>query len=57
MPVTFGSVGDIIATIQVTAQLLKALSASRGSAREFQELVASLRTFYRMLEQVSICRS
>lgn len=52
MPITYGSVGNIIATVQVAAQLLKALSASRGSAREFQDLVVELRIFHRALDQV-----
>lgn len=54
MPITYGSVGDIIATVQIAAQLLKALSASNGSAQEFQDLVIQLRTFHRILDQVSI---
>ncbi len=52
MPVTFGSVGDIVAIAQIAAQLLKALSSSNGSAQEFQDLLVQLRTFHRCLDQV-----
>jgi hypothetical protein len=52
MPITFGSVGDIISTIQIAIQLLTALNESRGSAREFRDLVKSLTIFYGILEQV-----
>lgn len=52
MPITFGSVGDIIAAIQIAAQLLKILSSSNGSAQEFQDLLIQLRTFHRCLDQV-----
>ena len=52
MPITFGSVGDIIATFQLAWNLLEALNASRGAAREFQDLVKSLRIFHRLLAQV-----
>jgi hypothetical protein len=53
MPITYGSVGDIIATVQIAAQLLKALSSSNGSARDFQDLLIQLRTFHRCLDQVN----
>jgi hypothetical protein len=52
MAITFGSVGDIISTVQIAIQLLTALNESRGSASEFQDLVKSLSTFHRILEQV-----
>ncbi|TAQ88386.1 hypothetical protein B7494_g3320 [Chlorociboria aeruginascens] len=52
MPITFGSVGDIIATVQITTQLLKALSTSQGSSKEFREVVDELKTFQRALEQL-----
>ncbi|KAH8587904.1 hypothetical protein B0O99DRAFT_601275 [Bisporella sp. PMI_857] len=51
MPITFGSVGDIIYTVQIAIQLLTALNESRGSASEFQELVKSLSAFHQILEQ------
>lgn len=56
MPITFGSVGDIVATIQVAAKLLEILSASRGSARDFQELVVELRTYHRALDNARMLR-
>ncbi|KAH8892629.1 hypothetical protein GQ53DRAFT_840947 [Thozetella sp. PMI_491] len=49
---TYGSFGDIITTIQIAARLSQALSNTRGSAREFQELVLELRTFQRVLDQL-----
>ena len=52
MSITYGSVGDIIATVQIAGQLLKALSSSKGSAQEFQDLLIQLRTFHRCLDQV-----
>ena len=52
MAITFGSVGDIITTVQIAAKLLEILSASRGSAREFQELVVELRAYHRVLDNV-----
>jgi hypothetical protein len=53
MAITYGSVGDIIATVQIAAQLLKALSSSNGSAQDFQDLLIQLRTFHRFLDQVN----
>jgi hypothetical protein len=53
MAITYGSVGDIIATVQIAAQLLKALSSSNGSAQDFQDLLIQLRTFHRCLDQVN----
>ena len=55
MPITFGSVGDIIATVQVTVQLLKALNTSRGSSKEYGEVVQELETFGGALAQT--CQS
>jgi hypothetical protein len=47
MSITFGSVGDIIAW-----SLAKALTDSRGSAKEYQGLMKELQTFDRALLQV-----
>jgi len=52
MSLSFGSFGDIITTLQLVHKALQALSASRGSAREFQDLVVELRTFQRALDQL-----
>jgi hypothetical protein len=53
MPITFGSIGDIIAVAQIAGKLYKALAASQGSAQEFREVVLELSGFYGVLEQVS----
>jgi len=53
MPISFGSVGDIIAVAQIAGKLYKALAASQGSAQEFREVVLELSGFYGALEQVS----
>jgi hypothetical protein len=37
MPITFGSVGDIIAVGQLVKEVLDALSSSRGAAVQYQE--------------------
>ena len=52
--ITFGSVGDIIALGQIAWSLAKALSDSRGSAREYQDLAKELRTFDQALLQVGL---
>jgi hypothetical protein len=49
---TYGSFGDAITTAQLVYRLAQALSASRGSARELQDLVAELRIFQNVLQQV-----
>ncbi|KAK8123172.1 hypothetical protein PG984_011842 [Apiospora sp. TS-2023a] len=49
---SFGSFGDIITTAQLVWRLARALSDSRGSAPEFQELVKELNLFYGALSQV-----
>ncbi|CZR62688.1 uncharacterized protein PAC_12585 [Phialocephala subalpina] len=50
--ITFGSIGDIIAVGQIALSLAKALSDSRGSAKEYQGLVKELETFDQALLQV-----
>ncbi|PQE09015.1 vegetative cell wall protein [Rutstroemia sp. NJR-2017a WRK4] len=52
MPITFGSVGDIIAVGQISWSLAKALNDSRGSAKEYQGLVRELRAFERAVLQI-----
>jgi hypothetical protein len=52
MPITFGSVGDIIAVGQISWSLAKALNDSRGSAKEYQGLLKELRAFERAVLQV-----
>lgn len=51
---TYGSFGDAIATAQLVYRLAQALSASRGSARELQDLVVELRLFQNVLQQLII---
>ncbi|KAK8062029.1 hypothetical protein PG994_008395 [Apiospora phragmitis] len=50
---TFGSFGDIITTAQLVWRLARALSDSRGSAPEFQELVKELNHFYGALSELT----
>ncbi|KAK7985802.1 hypothetical protein PG988_003424, partial [Apiospora saccharicola] len=50
---SFGSFGDIITTAQLVWRLARALSDSRGSAPEFQELVKELNLFYGALSQLT----
>ena len=52
MSITFGSVGDIIAVGQIAWSLAKALTDSRGSAKEYQSLIKELQTFDQALLQV-----
>lgn len=50
--ITFGSVGDIIAVGQIALQLGRALSDSRGSAKEYRVLIRELQAFDQALLQV-----
>jgi hypothetical protein len=51
--ITFGSVGDIIAVGQIAWALAKALTDSRGAAKEYQSLIKELNSFDQALLQVS----
>ena len=42
MPITFGSVGDIISTVLLIKALVKALDDSQGSGSEYCELIREL---------------
>lgn len=53
MSFTYGSFGDIITTVQVVCRFAQALSESRGSAREFQDLIVELRLYQNTLQQVT----
>ncbi|KAE9368192.1 hypothetical protein N431DRAFT_547295 [Stipitochalara longipes BDJ] len=56
MPITFGSVGDIISISLIVKDLVQALDDSRGSAAEYQDLIRELWALDRVLlevEQVS----
>jgi hypothetical protein len=52
MPITVGSIGDIIALAQLAGKLYKALSASQGAAADFRDVVLELSGFYGALESV-----
>ena len=50
--ITFGSIGDLVATCQVIVNIVNALSASRGSAIEYQGLINELWSLAQALESV-----
>ncbi|KAH8592186.1 hypothetical protein B0O99DRAFT_689964 [Bisporella sp. PMI_857] len=52
MPVTFGSVGDIVAVCLIIKDLVDALDKSRGSSAEYQQIIRELWTLDRVLLQV-----
>ncbi len=54
MPITFGSVGDIIAVGQLAWSLGKALNTSRGSAAEYRSLIRELGAFEQAVLQVRL---
>jgi hypothetical protein len=53
MPITFGSVGDIISVSLLVKDVLVALNDGRGSAAEYQEIIRELYILDRALLQVS----
>ena len=52
MPVTFGSVGDIIAVAILVKDLVEALDQSRGSQTEYRQLIQDLRLLEDVLRKV-----
>ena len=54
MPVTFGSVGDIIAVCLLIKDLVKTLDESRGASAEYQEVVRELWVLERALLEVEM---
>jgi hypothetical protein len=54
MPVTFGSVGDIIAVCLLVKDCVDALSETRGSAAEYQAVVRELYILEKVLLEVGI---
>jgi hypothetical protein len=52
MPITFGSVGDIISISLIVKDLVKALDDSRGSAAEYQDVIRELWSLDRVLLEV-----
>ena len=58
MPITFGSVGDIISVCLLIKDLVDALNDCQGSAHDYQQLVKELRSLERVLLQVNqlVCK-
>jgi hypothetical protein len=52
MPITFGSVGDVISISLIVKDLVKALDDSRGSAAEYQDVIRELWSLDRVLLEV-----
>lgn len=52
MPVTFGSVGDIISVALLVKDLAEALDKSRGSQAEYRQLIQDLQTLESVLRKV-----
>ena len=53
MPITFGSVGDIISVCLLIKDLVDALNDCQGSAYDYQQLVREVRSLERVLLQVN----
>ncbi|KAL9059369.1 MAG: hypothetical protein Q9162_001238 [Coniocarpon cinnabarinum] len=54
MPVTCGSVGDIIALTKLVKELVEALNDSRGAAHDFRKLVRQLQGLGSVLQEVHL---
>ncbi|KAH9212127.1 hypothetical protein DL95DRAFT_464179 [Leptodontidium sp. 2 PMI_412] len=54
MPVTFGSVGDIISTCLIVKDLVAALDDSRGSKSEYREVIRELHIIDQALLEVDV---
>ncbi len=54
MPITFGSVGDVISVCLLIKDLVKTLDDSRGSSAEYQEVIRELWILERALLEVEI---
>ena len=52
MPITFGSVGDIISLSLLIKELVKSLDNSRGSSAEYQAVIRELSSLDHALRQV-----
>jgi len=58
MPVTFGSVGDIIAVALLVKDLVEALDQCRGSQAEYRQLIQELRLLEDVLRKVdTLCNA
>ena len=54
MPITFGSVGDIISVCLVIKDLIKVLDDSRGSSNEYQAVIRELWSLDRAVLEVEL---
>ncbi len=54
MPITFGSVGDIISLSLLIKDLIKSLDQVRGSSAEYQDVIADLCSLDRVLLEVEV---
>lgn len=54
MPITFGSVGDIISLCLLIKDLVKSLDNSRGSSAEYQAVIRELRSLDHALLEVAV---
>ena len=54
MPITFGSVGDIISVGLLIKDLVKCLDDSRGSSTEYQSVIRELRSLDHALLEVEL---
>ena len=54
MPVTFGSVGDIISVCLLIKDLVEALNGSRGSSNQYRELTKQLELLERTLLEIDV---
>ncbi len=54
MPITFGSVGDIISVSLLIKDLVKCLDESRGSAADYQAVIRELSTLDHALLEVAL---
>jgi hypothetical protein len=52
MAITFGSFGDIIATVQAAYKLVEILSARRGAERQYGDLIDNPTWFHEFLNKV-----
>ncbi|OCL03673.1 hypothetical protein AOQ84DRAFT_302355 [Glonium stellatum] len=52
MPITFGSVGDIISLCGIIQNLVKALDDARGSVHEYRDIVEELRILETAIKEV-----
>ncbi|KAM0283908.1 hypothetical protein ACHAQH_002290 [Verticillium albo-atrum] len=53
LALTFGSVGDLLAICLIVKDIIYALDDSRGSAKDYRDIIAQLQTFDGILTQIS----